>query len=63
MVDSYLFYVEERKKDKGKEMLLLPMNCIEVVHNGGDGLWKWRTFFTFRGKNCLRVPWVDLGHG
>ena len=35
-------------------MLLLPMKCIEVVHkNGGDGLWKWRTFFTFRGKNVL----------
>ena len=43
-------------------MLLLPMNCIEVVHNGGKDCGNGGHSSPFGGRMfCLRVPWVDLG--
>ena len=35
---------EERKKEREKEESCLPMNSIDVVRNGGEGLRKRRTF-------------------
>ena len=44
---------EERKKEREKEESCLPMNSIDVVRNGGEGLRKRRTFLGDLGNVFL----------
>ena len=58
------FLLKKERRRKGKEMLLLPMSCIEVVHNGGMDCGNGGHSSPFGGRMfCLCVPWVDLGRG